>query len=126
MANKLKMQLFVLTYSVVDASMFVLAKNEKDLFDRFSNHLICDDTYSVAYDSVPSEKRTDAAMSRAYKKLVREVIDAGVVGVRWQSGDEGMFHGKVRWSSYDVSDAEIAFLERIGLLEVETATAKAS
>ena len=119
------LKLFVLHYALVDAYAFFLARDERDLFDR-CHYLIDDEVVSEALDHIPREKRSDAAVANAMQDFTREVIAQGSIRVNWsQAGtlERGprQYNGEIVWNGYEVSEEEIAFLRKLGMLKNEAA-----
>ncbi len=118
MAAKAALKLFVLRHTMIGASRFFLAKDERDLFERCDG-LVCDEAIEEAFERIPG-KRTDAAEKRAMAKLVREAIAKGSIEVYWKSFDNSDEHrGQITWKSYEVTEVAIEFLRKLGLLEGE-------
>ncbi len=118
MSRAIRLKLFVLHYSVVDAHAFFLARNERDLFERFQDNLIDERTFENILSRMPSERRgRNGAADSAMRAFARKVIATGSIHATWHFDNGEKYSGEITWESYSVSHTEIALLRRLGLIQ---------
>lgn len=110
-----KRKLFILHHAPIGACVLILAKDERDLLDKYD--IIDDAAVSEALDGVHGEKGRE----RAHEELIDSVVTQKGVYYRCSEGGglsaPQKYQGMVTWEGHDVSEEEVMVLKKLGLLK---------